>query len=281
MKKLEELTVEDIENMDYNNLISVVKETNRAPGGFKTLQEIANITMLDSSKHLLEVGTSTGISAIELARLTKCKINSIDINERSIEEAKNRAQKEDLLQYIDFQVGDAQNMNFDNNSFDIVFCGNVTSLIPDRKKALSEYYRVLKNGGILVAVPMYYIETPSNKLISDVSEAIQTKVEILDKKYWKDFFYINDLVYKYEQDYKFKYIEDEKIENFVKYILSRDHLKLLKKDSYEALARKYRQYIFLFRDNLSHMGYSIFALFKENVNPEPELFTGERIENKL
>ncbi len=277
MKKIEELTVEDIERMDYNNLISIVKETNRAPGGFKTLQEVANITMLDSNKHVLEIGTSTGVSAIELARLTKCKIDSIDINERSVEEAKQRAEKENLLKYINFQVGDAQNMIFADKSFDIVFCGNVTSLIPDRKKALAEYYRVLKNGGILVAVPMYYIKEPSQTLIKKVSDAIQVNVEIHDKRYWKDFYNINDLVYKYEQDFKFRYIEDEEIEKFVNYILSKEHLKVMKKETFEALSQKYKNYIYIFRDNLSHMGYSILALFKENVNPEPELFVGERI----
>lgn len=277
MKKLEELTVEDIERMDYNNLISIVKETNRVPGGFKTLQEVANITMLDSSKHILEIGTSTGVSAIELARLTKCKIDSIDVNERSIEEARKRAEKEDLLKYINFQIGDAQNMTFADKSFDIVFCGNVTSLIPDRKKALNEYYRVLKNSGILVAVPMYYIKEPSQDLIRKVSDAIQVKVEISNKKYWKDFYNINDLVYKYEQDFKFKYIENQEIEKFVDYILSKEHLKVMKKEVFEVLSRKYREYIYIFRDNLSHMGYSILALFKENVNPEPELFGGEKV----
>lgn len=277
MKKIEELTIEDIEKMDYNNLISIVKETNRTPGGFKTLQEVANVTMLNSDKHVLEIGTSTGVSAIELARLTKCKIDSIDINERSIEEAKQRAEKENLLKYINFQVGDAQNMIFADKSFDIVFCGNVTSLIPDRKKALAEYYRVLKNGGILVAVPMYYIKEPSQTLIKKVSDAIQVNVEIHDKKYWKDFYNINDLVYKYEQDFKFRYIEDEEIEKFVNYILSKEHLKVMKKETFKALSQKYKNYIYIFRDNLSHMGYSILALFKENVNSEPELFVGERI----
>lgn len=277
MKNLEDLTVEDIEKMDYNNLISVVKETNRVPGGFKTLQQIANIAMLDNSKHMLEIGTSTGVSAIELVRLTKCKMDSIDINERSIEEAKTRAKKEDLLKYINFQVGDAQNMIFDDKVFDIVFCGNVTSLIPDRKKALNEYYRVLKNGGMLIAVPMYYIKTPSQELINNVSDAIKTNVEICDKEYWKKFFLINDLVYKYEQDFKFEYISDNEIEKFVNYILSREHLKVLKADTYKALSEKYKKYMYYFRDNLSHMGYSILVLFKENVNPEPELFRGESI----
>ena len=168
-------------------------------------------------------------------------------------------------------------MIFTDKSFDIVFCGNVTSLIPNRKKALSEYYRVLKNGGVLVAVPMYYIKEPSQDLIKKVSEAIQVNVEICDKKYWKDFYNINDLIYKYEQDFKFKYISDQEIEKFVNYILSREHLKVLKPEVFEILSKKYREYIYIFRDNLSHMGYSILALFKENVNPEPELFMGEKI----
>ncbi|MBQ9934362.1 MAG: class I SAM-dependent methyltransferase [Lachnospiraceae bacterium] len=277
MKQLNELTVEDIESMDYNNLISVVRETNRVPGGFATLQEIANVAGIRNCTRVLEIGTSTGISAIEMVRITGCKIESIDINERSIQEASKRAKQEGLDPYINFSVQDARNTSFDSESFQVVFCGNVTSLIPEREKALEEYYRLLAPGGFLSAVPMYYIEIPSEKLISDVRRAIQTDVEACDKKYWLDFFKHSNLCYKYVRDYKFDYIPDKKLEEFIAYILGKPHLKALKDDTYDALKKKYTEYIYLFRDNLSYMGYSIILLSKEINNDEPELFTGSRI----
>jgi ubiquinone/menaquinone biosynthesis C-methylase UbiE len=226
---------------------------------------------------MLEIGTSTGISAIELARLTGCKIESIDINERSIQEARRRAIEEGVGDSINFSVQDATNTSFTNELFDIVFCGNVTSLIPNRKKAFEEYYRVLKNGGILAAVPMYYIKTPSDQLIKKVVDAIQVNIDVCGKEYWMDFYKHENMVLKFVQDYSFDYISDKTLDTFIEFILSKEHLKVLSKDVFEALAKKYKEYIYLFRDNLSHMGYSIILLFKETKNPEPELFVGSLI----
>ena len=48
-----------------------------------------------------------------------------------------------------FQKDDATALSFPDESFDVVFCGNVTSLVSNRDKALAEYARVLKPGGLL------------------------------------------------------------------------------------------------------------------------------------
>ena len=277
MKNLEELTIEDILDMDYNNIISVVKETNRVPGGYATLQEIANAAGIKKGKKVLEIGTSTGISAIELTRLTECNMESIDINERSIQEAKERAKLERVGSFINFSVQDARNTIFDSESFDFVFCGNVTSLIPERERAREEYFRVLKNGGFLAAVPMYYIKTPSEKLLNDVRSAIKTNVEVVGKDYWIDFYRHKNMCFKYVRDFKFDYIDNKTLDLFIEYILNKPHLKCLKPDVYNTLCKKYREYIYLFRDNLSHMGYTIILMSKEMNNDEPELFIGSPI----
>src|SRR5690554_1152382 len=147
MKKIEEYTAQDIQKMDYNQLIGLVRETNRAPGGFNSIAKIAQYAFLKPENRILEIGTSTGITAVEMAKLVGCKINAIDINPVSIEEAKSRAKLQGVDRLIDFEVQDATNTTFDDNTFDMVFCGNVTSLISSREKALNEYIRVLKNGG--------------------------------------------------------------------------------------------------------------------------------------
>lgn len=277
MKALSELTVKDIEKMDYNNLISLVKETNRAPGGYKTISSVINNSFINGKSRILEIGTSTGVTAIEISKIKGCQIEAIDINERSLKEARARAEQEGVANYINFKKADAQNLEYDDCMFDMVFCGNVTSLIPDRNKALQEYVRVLKDDGILAAVPMYYIKEPEQSLLNDVSAAIQTKVEVHDREYWSDFYKKSNLVLKYVENYRFDYISDKVLDEFISYIVNRDFLMELKPEVYQFLKEKYAKYIYLFRDNLSHMGYSILLYKKEKYNQEPELFRGSLI----
>ncbi|MDO8656119.1 MAG: class I SAM-dependent methyltransferase, partial [Nanoarchaeota archaeon] len=88
---LETLTAVDIEGMSYNELIGVVRETNRPPGGLRSIARIAQHTFLKTGQKVLDIGTSTGVTAIELARLTGATVHGIDINPLSLEEAERRA----------------------------------------------------------------------------------------------------------------------------------------------------------------------------------------------
>lgn len=49
---------------------------------------------------------------------------------------------------LSFIVGDAMNISFPDNRFDIVICSQVYEHVPDSKKMMAEIYRVLKPGGI-------------------------------------------------------------------------------------------------------------------------------------
>ena len=50
-----------------------------------------------------------------------------------------------------FQVGDATDLPFEDNSFDAAHTHAVLMHVPDTEKALSEIMRVLKPGGILAS----------------------------------------------------------------------------------------------------------------------------------
>ncbi|MCX6750337.1 MAG: class I SAM-dependent methyltransferase, partial [Candidatus Pacearchaeota archaeon] len=73
--------------------------------------------------------------------------------------------------------------------------------------------------------------------------------------------------------YKFDYADDKIIKGFVEDILDREHLKKLEKDTFETLKRKYTDYMFLFRDNLSKMGFCIILLSNKMIWEDPELYT--------
>lgn len=268
---------EEILKMDYNQLIGIVRETNRPPGGFKSILHIAQNTFITRETKVLEIGTSTGITAIELAKLTNCKITAIDINPVSIEEAKKRAVEEGVSEYINFEIQDATQLEYADNTFDLVFCGNVTSLISEREKALNEYLRVLKPNGILAAIPMYYIETPSDDLIDRVRAAIQVNIIPWDRKFWFDFFVKEGFELLYYEDYKFNRIDESEVKEFSKELLEQPHLNELSKEAKECLHKKYTDYMLIFRENLSHMGYSIIYLRKTEFIKDRELFTSTPI----
>lgn len=273
---LKNLTPNDIQSMSYNELIGLTQETNRPPGGITTIMEIAKNTFLDKDKKILEVGTSTGFTAVELALLTKAEIHAIDINPVSLEEASKRAISHHVERYIHFEKQDVTTLPYADDYFDLAFIGNVFSLVSNAKKALSECSRVLRKSGFLAAVPMYYTREPSQKLLADVSKAIQVNVSALKKDYWRSFFAQSPFQVCFEQDYQFDSIPMEAVDYFVNHICAREHLKELPSDAMKTLNIVYRDYMQLFRENLAHMGFTILVLRKEQ-EYDDELFTASKI----
>ena len=274
--EINNLTSEDIEKMDYNQLIGLTKETNRIPGGRNTVFEIVNRTCIDRKSKVLEIGTSTGFTAIELSKLIPCDLTSIDINEMSLKEAAKRASVEEL-DNISFKKADVNSLPFENGTFDLVIIGNVLSLMSNREKAFEECRRVCKKTGFIVAVPMYYTEVPSAKLVSDVSRAIKVDITPLYKDDWEKFFDLPGLEKYLESNFKFDYIEDSVVNSFVESILGRRHLKNLRPETMKKLKENYKDYMFLFRENLSKMAYTVLLLSNEMVWEDLELYTSKKI----
>lgn len=273
MKEIKNMTPDDIKKMSYNEIIGLVKETNRTPGGLKTIRIVAEKLMLNNNTKILDIGTSTGHSALEFARLLNCEVIGIDINEMSLKTAQERIDRFELNK-VKFMLDDATNMKFSDKTFDLVFAGNVTSLVSDRENALKEYWRVLKPNGYLVAVPMYYIKTPSEKLVDDVRNAIQVNISVLYKEEWKKFFVRDEDEIFEEIDFKFNKCNDSEVNEFCEKILSREHLKKLPEESFKTLKKLYYNYMHLFNENNSHMGFTIFILRKkeEDIFNDPELY---------
>lgn len=109
---------------------------------------------------------------------------------------------------------------------------------------------------------MYYIETPSDDLIDRVRAAIQVNIIPWDRKFWFDFFVKEGFELLYYEDYKFNRIDESEVKEFSKELLEQPHLNELSKEAKECLHKKYTDYMLIFRENLSHMGYSIIYLRK-------------------
>ena len=96
---------------------------------------------------VLEVGTATGYFA-HIMTLAGFEVTAVDLAPQMIERAEKVSQE--LQLDVRYAVMDAQDLKFDDNSFDLVFTRLMTWTVPDLKKTYQEMQRVLKPGGQLL-----------------------------------------------------------------------------------------------------------------------------------
>ncbi len=99
-------------------------------------------------KVCLDAGCGGGRFVIAMGKLGAKKVYGLDISERALEAARERA-KERGLTNVEFVPGSVLNIPFSNTMFDYVVSSGVILLTPDPKKAFDELVRVLKPGGKL------------------------------------------------------------------------------------------------------------------------------------
>jgi SAM-dependent methyltransferase len=99
---------------------------------------------LRSGQRVLDLATGTGWTA-RMAAALGAKVVGVDIGADLIEAARQRAQQAGLE--IEFEVGDAERLRFEDESFDVVVstCGVMFASNPEA--AAAEIARVCKRGG--------------------------------------------------------------------------------------------------------------------------------------
>ena len=95
-------------------------------------------------KKMLEVGLGAGTDFINWVR-NGADAHGIDLTPESIAHVKHRLSLEGLE--AKFEVGDSENLPYDDNTFEFVYSWGVIHHTPDTRKAFREIYRVLQPGG--------------------------------------------------------------------------------------------------------------------------------------
>jgi SAM-dependent methyltransferase len=138
---------------DFTQLKSGMKATWMA-GDFG---QIANFTAVEAvnfvdrigiapGAKVLDVACGTGNSAIPAAK-SGASVTGVDIAPNLLEQAKARAAAEKVG--IQFREGDAEDLPFDDQSFDVVLSMYGAMFAPRPERVASELVRVCKPGGII------------------------------------------------------------------------------------------------------------------------------------
>jgi phosphatidylethanolamine/phosphatidyl-N-methylethanolamine N-methyltransferase len=97
---------------------------------------------------ILEVGIGTGLSLPDYKRNNR--VVGIDISEPMLEKARERVQRQGLRHVEAIEVGDAEQLDFPDASFDVIVAQYVVTAIPDPERALNEFVRVVRPGGEII-----------------------------------------------------------------------------------------------------------------------------------
>lgn len=100
---------------------------------------------------ILDIGTGPGFFPIILAQ-AGYQVVAVDYTEGMLEKAGENLQiyAADVQGKVKFARMDAQNLEFPQESFDVVISRNLTWNLEHPEKAYEQWYRVLKKGGVLL-----------------------------------------------------------------------------------------------------------------------------------
>lgn len=101
---------------------------------------------------ILDVASGTGDFAIAAAKLKPQKVVGFDLSEQMLKVGEQKVARLGLQQLISFQKGDSEQMPFERASFDAITCGFGVRNFEHLEKGLSEFHRVLKDGGVAVVL---------------------------------------------------------------------------------------------------------------------------------
>ena len=129
---------------DYSKLPGYVPDADLALGcGLPT--EFAQIKQGDT---VVDLGSGAGNDCFVARSVTgeEGRVIGIDMTEAMITKARTNASK---LGYtnVEFRLGDIETMPIENDLADVVVSNCVMNLVPDKKKAFAETYRIVKPGG--------------------------------------------------------------------------------------------------------------------------------------
>lgn len=128
-------------------------------------KKVCKIVAEKAHNSILDIASGTGDLAIALGKTHPSKIVGIDISSKMLARARKKVKAKGLSSIIKLEHGDAEALNYQEKSFDIVTCAFGVRNFERMEKGIQEFHRVLSEGGNLVILEL---SMPENKVIKSL-----------------------------------------------------------------------------------------------------------------
>lgn len=129
-------------------------------GGIEATDLLVELCHIDEHKYVLDVGCGAGVTPVYIAKKYGSRVVGVDILPMMVERSMERANKEQVTDRTEFRVADAQDLPFDDDTFDAVITESVTAFPEDKQRAVNEYARVTKPGGYVGLNESTWLKVP-------------------------------------------------------------------------------------------------------------------------
>jgi arsenite methyltransferase len=170
--------------MSYFELQAYVGATKHM-GGFEATQELIELCYIDRDTYVLDVGCGAGATASYLAKMVGCRVVGVDLREEMVVLSIERAQREGVEDRVVFRVADAQELPFDDATFDAVLCESVITFIEGKQRVVNELARVVKLGGYVGLNEEIWLKEPTPEVVEGVKMMWPVKSNVPMAEGWE------------------------------------------------------------------------------------------------
>lgn len=112
-------------------------------------KEAFSVRLPDKPLDVLDVGCGTGAMGLVLSEMGH-RVKGIDLSENMMSIGREKAKECGLS--MTFEIGDAEQTQFEDNTFDVVVNRHLLWTLPHPEKALLDWKRVIKPGGFVIVI---------------------------------------------------------------------------------------------------------------------------------
>lgn len=154
-------------------------------GSIDATLRIAELCGIGPDSTVLDVGCGVGYGPIYLARTFGCRVVGVDLYASMVERARERVRREGMGDRVEVRQGDMMDLPFEEGQFDVVMAESVIAFAPDKTRALAEFVRVLKPGGMVGFTEVTWARAPGPALLAQLPDLLGENFETYDLDGWR------------------------------------------------------------------------------------------------